>query len=202
MKEPGSIYKPKRVPEKYDEEEYEQYLNEKNELVPKTIVRYETKDYEEKDDGKKVEIKRDKIGVQVIKNLLRNSQTPEIEPMELESTGSKVFGTLFDKIKFLRVRIDEMEEALMLREEMNSRFNKEIDIDIHDLESFLEKLSIKEDVREFKLNISLLRMEKRKENNLFWRDMTLLKQQLRELKEEYETESNISQLFSGMKGLR
>jgi len=203
MKESGSIYKPRKPPENYEGEEYKPQYDEEGRPILRIVTKYKPKEYEEKeDDGKEPKTIREKVGVQVIKSMLRNAQTPEIEPMELEPTGNKVFGTLFDKVRFLRIRIEEMEQAIEDRKEMNMQCNAEIERDIHDLESFLEKLSMKEDIREFKLNISLLRMEKRKENNLFWRDITLLTQQLRELKEQYETESNIAQLFSKVPGLQ
>lgn len=202
MKDSGSIYKPRKPPERFEEEKYEPLLDESGKPILRIVTKYKPKEYEQDGEEKELQTIHEKVGVQVIKSMLKNAQTPEIEPMELEDTGNKVFGTLFDKIRFLRVRIDELEQAIDDRKKMNRQSNSEIEHDIHDLEAFLEKLSAKEDIREFKLNISLLRMEKRKENNLYWRDITLLNKQLRELREEYETESNIAQLFSKVPGLK
>ena len=185
-------YNPKNLPPR---EGYERYVYEEElldeEAQPK--IKYKPKEYKEKEESK-TEFIREKVSIPVIKSMIRGMQSADNQP--IEEVGAKVMGSLFDKIKFLKVRIDELQQASDERETMNVKSNKEIDEDIEDLEIFLTKLATKEDVREFKLNISLLKMEKRKENNNFWRDITTLKKQLRELKEEFETESNISKLFS------
>jgi hypothetical protein len=194
MKATQDDYNPRLMPGKKEEYEKEYELLGDSDK-PRTIVKYKPKEYEEKPE-KETEIVHEKVGIPVIKSMIRGMQSVDSQP--IEDVGLKVVGSLFDKIKFLKIRIDEMQQAVADRETMNQKFNKEIDEDIEDLEIFLTKLATKEDIREFKLNISLLKMEKRKENNLFWREMTTLKQQLRELKEEYETQSNISQIFSGV----
>ena len=204
---------PKEYDEKFElEEDVYQRLKEENpDLLVKILQKYETKnEYGLDEKEKEIEVRHDKVSIPVIKSMMRGMRSDEQQglpgfesvKLDLEDSGSKVFGTLFDRLKFLKIRIDELEEAIEERRSMNVRFNKEIEKDVSDLEIFLEKLSAKEDIREFKLNITLLRMDKRKENNLFWRDITALKKQLRELKEEYENEFNISKLFSGVTSLK
>jgi len=63
----------------------------------------------------------------------------------------------------------------------------------------LTGLSNIDDIRDFKLDISSLRMEKRRENVLFWRDIFDLGTQLRELMEQYQMEVKIANLFRELK---
>jgi len=183
-------YEEKFVPE---EEAYERLQEDPDKLV-KIVGKYKPKEYEE-EEQRLTEIIHQKVSTPVLKSMIKDMQAVDLKP--LDEIGERVSGTLFDKIRFLRERIEETEEAIRTRELMNAQSNKEIDVDIADLEQFLQKLSNKDEVREFKLNVTLLRMEKRKENNLFWRDITTMRQQLQELREQYETESNIASIFSG-----
>ncbi|MCS7106296.1 MAG: hypothetical protein NZ942_03200, partial [Candidatus Aenigmarchaeota archaeon] len=137
-----------------------------------------------------------KVSVPILQKLVKDMQSSELEPLEL--FGSKVMGNLFDRVKFLKERIEEIKETIREREEMNARFNKEIDCDIEEMEKIISTISNREELREFKLNVTLLRMEKRKENTLFWRDMVALRKQLKELEEQYEEESKIASLFSDL----
>lgn len=119
----------------------------------------------------------------------------EDESLSLESIGSKIVGNVFDRVKFLKQRILELQEAIEERKRMNKRFNEEIEREIAELEKILPTISDKEELREFKLNLMMLRMEKRKENTNFWKDIVALKKQLRELLEEYEIESKLSRIL-------
>ena len=124
----------------------------------------------------------------------------EEESFSLEDIGSKIVGNIFDRVKFLKQRILELEEAIEARKEMNKKFNEEIEREIAELERILPTISDKEELREFKLNLMMLRMEKRKENTNFWKDIVALKKQLRELLEEYEIESKLSRILGGGNG--
>ena len=124
----------------------------------------------------------------------------EEESFSLEDIGSKIVGNIFDRVKFLRQRILELEEAIEARKEMNKKFNEEIEREIAELERILPTISDKEELREFKLNLMMLRMEKRKENTNFWKDIVALKKQLRGLLEEYEIESKLSRILGGGNG--
>ena len=115
------------------------------------------------------------------------------EPLKL--AGSRVIGNLFDRIDFLRQRIDEMNCAIETRKNLHEEIIAEIDADIEDKMRSLSTLTDTDDIRDFKLDISLLRAEKRKENLKFWKDLLELRSELRKLKEEYETEGKIAELF-------
>ena len=115
------------------------------------------------------------------------------EPLKL--AGSRVIGNLFDRIDFLRQRIDEMNCAIETRKNLHEEIIAEIDADIEDKTRSLSTLTDTDDIRDFKLDISLLRAEKRKENLKFWKDLLELRSELRKLKEEYETEGKIAELF-------
>lgn len=143
---------------------------------------------------KLIKPKIQKVSVPILQKLAKDMQSSETEP--LETIGSKVMGNLFDRVRFLEERIEETKKTIREREEMNARFNKEIDADIAEMERIITTISNREELREFKLNVTLLRMEKRKENTVFWRDIVALRKQLKELEEQYEAESKIANLFS------
>jgi hypothetical protein len=132
----------------------------------------------------------------IIKKMIRDMQSTELKP--LQAMGAEVVGTLFDRVRFLKERITETETAIKGRNALNDQFNAEIDGDIEDMERLLTTLSDKEEIRDFNLNISLLRMEKRKENTSFWSDTVTLRNQLQELNEQHEVESKIADLFDGL----
>jgi hypothetical protein len=152
--------------------------------------------YEEDQKNQTEELKRQKISTPVIRGLIKDMQSTSLEPLKI--IGSKVMGNLFDRVKFLRERIVEIKIAIKEREKMNETFNQEIDSDIAMMEDLIVKISDREELREFKLNVSLLRMEKRKENTQFWRDIVDLKTQLKELLEDFEVESKLANIFDGL----
>ena len=172
-------------------EDYEEDLEKEG----KVIKIYKLKEeYNEKENFKIKAPRQQKVSVPILQRMIKDMQVEEPQP--LEKIGSEVVGSLFDRLKFLKERIMEVQKAIKEREEMNKRVNEEIDHDIAEMEKILTTISDREQLREFKLNLTLLRMEKRKENTIFWRDMVSLRKQLKELVEEYETESKISNLFS------
>jgi hypothetical protein len=121
----------------------------------------------------------------------------ELEP--LRKVSPKVIGNLFDRVDFLRTRINEIQSALDTRKRLHTELVKEIDADIGDKQRMVAGLSDIDDIRDFKLDISTLRMEKRRENVQFWRDLVQLTTELRELMEEHQTESKIANLFRELK---
>ena len=121
----------------------------------------------------------------------------ELEP--LRKVSPKVIGSLFDRVEFLRTRISEIQSALDTRKHLHDELIKEIDVDIGDKQRMVAGLSDIDDIRDFKLDISTLRMEKRRENVQFWRDLVELTTELRDLMEEYQTESKIANLFRELK---
>jgi hypothetical protein len=183
----------KRVIRNYKSKDSKEYAEKEDltnfQVLPK-ISKY--KQEEIKIEKPKVQ----KISIPILQKLAKDMQASELEP--LETIGSKVIGNLFDRVRFLKERIEEIKQTIKEREEMNLKFNKEIDADIAEMERILPTISNREELREFKLNITLLRMEKRKENTLFWRDIVALRKQLKELLEQYEAESKIASLFSDL----
>lgn len=117
----------------------------------------------------------------------------ELEP--LRKVSPKIIGNLFDRVNFLRERIKHTKASIELRQRLHESIVAEIDKDIEDKRRILERLTDVDDIRDFKLDISMLRMEKRRENVQFWRDMVQLKTELRELLEEYQMETKIASLF-------
>lgn len=113
----------------------------------------------------------------------------------LIKTSSDVIGNLFDRVKFLNERVSETKESINLRKELHKEIINGIDADIQDKLKLLKGLSDIDDIRDFKLDISALRMEKRRENVQFWRDITELNAELRKLMEDQQTESKIADLF-------
>jgi hypothetical protein len=178
----------------YQIDKPEQY-KEKEEKDSKVVKIYKQEDYKIK-EIKVEKQKPQKISIPLLQRMIKDMQS---ERMQLPKIGTEVIGDIFDRIRFLKSRIEELEKAIKIREEMNLRFNQEIEKDIEELEKVLSSVSDREELREFKLNITLLRMERRKENINFWKDMVELKAQLRELMEEYESEMKIASIFSNLR---
>ncbi len=122
----------------------------------------------------------------------------EIEP--LRRASPQIMGSLFDRVEFLRLRIAEIQDSISLREEMHKLMMAEIDADITEKQHIETSLVDMDEKRNFKLDISLLRRERRHEGVQFWRDMVELKGELRELMEQLETESKIVGIFKDLQG--
>jgi len=184
-----------KLPYRIDKpEEYEEEKEEESKVI---------KVYKHGESYKPKEIRVEKPRVQKVSIPLLQKMIKDMQAEDngkLPKIGAEVVGDIFDRIKFLKNRIEELERAIRMREEMNARFNQEIEKDIEELEKVLSTISNREEMREFKLNITLLRMEKRKENINFWKDMVELRSQLKELMEEYESETKIANIFSSLKG--
>ncbi|MDI6826261.1 MAG: hypothetical protein QMD36_03655 [Candidatus Aenigmarchaeota archaeon] len=145
-------------------------------------------EYRERERPREITIER-----RTVHKMLREE---ELEP--LRKVSPKVIGNLFDRVEFLRQRITETRTALETRKKLHEELMNEIEADIRDKQSMLAGLSNIDDVRDFKLDISTLRMEKRRECIQFWRDVFQLSTELRELMEQYETESKIANLFKDL----
>ena len=163
----------------FPEEEYK----EKEEIS--TPSKPERIEYIEHEQPREITVER-----RTIHKMLKEE---EMEP--LKTIGPKVIGNLFDRVEFLRLRINETKAALETRKKLHEELANEIDADIRDKQSTLAGLNNVDDVRDFKLDISSLRMEKRRECVQFWRDALELTTELRDLLEQFETESKIADLF-------
>ena len=178
-----------------DERRYKSFIEsdeyEQNEIrMSKPLLTQE--EYEEKKDR---EPRKIDVGRKTIHRML-NEQ--EIKP--LKRVSPKIMGNLFDRVDFLRERINELKNALNDRKTLHEALITEIDVDIDDKQSILGKLSEIDDIRDFKPDISALRMEKRRENVQYWRDVLELRTELRELLEQFQTESKIADLFKDLQG--
>ena len=177
-----------------DEPKYYRSFDERDEYqeqeFPRTsTVKFPREEYVERKAPK--EIKRiTRMGRMTL-------EKEELEP--LRKVSPKVIGNLFDRVDFLRTRIAEIQSALDTRKHLHEELIKEIDADIGDKQRMVSGVSDIDDIRDFKADISMLRMEKRRENVQFWRDLVELTTELRELMEEYQTESKIANLFRELK---
>lgn len=121
-------------------------------------------------------------------------------PKSLNRDEPEVFGTLFDRLRFLERRAEELESMIEERTRLHRGVIEEIDKDIEDKEKMVARIADMEERRNFKLDISILRRDKRFELLQFWRDMMELRTELREVSEKMETESKIVNIFEGMGG--
>ena len=165
------------------EEEMNAYIKE-DELPDVQIIRETTKDEIEK-----------------VKKVFSRTATPalmedDIEPLERETPV--IVGSLFDRIVFLRERIDEINRMMELRKGIHEKMTGEIEADVKEKESIEKRMTDMTDKRNFKMDISALRKECRTETVRFWKDMLELKSELQELLEQYKTESKIVDIFKGI----
>lgn len=132
--------------------------------------------------------------VQVKRKAMPRMEDLKVEP--LNRATPEIIGSLFDRIKFLKERIAESNEMIETRKKLHEQVIAEIDVDISDKASMESRLTDIDEKRNLKLDISILRKEKRHEQLQFWRDILELKTEMRTLLEEYESESKIVGLFS------
>ncbi len=123
---------------------------------------------------------------------------PHLEEDEVESLkrlSPEVIGSLFDRVKFLKERIDEIREMMKSREEIHESMVKDIEADVAEKEEMLARVTDMEDRRNLRLDISVLRKEKRSEIRQYWRDLMELRTELQELMEQHRNEAKIAGLF-------
>ncbi len=117
----------------------------------------------------------------------------------LRLLGSELIGNIFERVKFLEARIKDIDSSLQSRQIINKSALEEI---THDIDNKLSKLSTATDsdtIRDLQLDLTNLKMERRREVLLFWKDVLELQRELQQLKEQYTIESKITKLFEGMK---
>jgi len=128
----------------------------------------------------------------------KREAAPRLEDEEVESLkriSPEVIGSLFDRVRFLKERIDEIKEMMDSRERIHENMVKDIEADIAEKESMAARTADIEDRRNIKLDISVLRKEKRSEIRQYWRDLMELRTELQELMEQYRNEAKIAGLF-------
>lgn len=130
---------------------------------------------------------------------LPSMQEDEIEPLK-RAGKPLVSGSLFDRERFLKERIDETRHEIGLRENIHNQIIIDIDVDIEEKKKMEDQLTNMDEKRNVKMDISILRKEKRNENVRFWKDRLELRTELRELLEEHESESKIVDIFRDIEG--
>lgn len=163
------------------EEDLNTYIKEEEDLHSAEVIREITKDEIEK-----------------VKKVFSRTATPalledDVEPLDRETP--KIVGSLFDRIAFLRERIDEINKMMELRKGIHKKMTEEIEVDVKEKEEIEKRMVDMTDKRNFKMDISALRKEGRTETVRFWKDMLELKTELQELLEQYKTETKIVDIF-------
>lgn len=126
--------------------------------------------------------------------LVPRVEEDRIKPLRLMS--SEVIGGIFDRVNFLGKRISELKENVSIRATIHEQIAAEIEKDIEDRMQFLMAISDINERRNLKLDISVLRKERRGENVQYWRDLVELNTELRKLEEEHEIETKIAGIFN------
>lgn len=122
-----------------------------------------------------------------------HAEQPKIEP--LKRIQPKIIGSLFDRLKFLEERITETKKNIQTRETIHQAILSDINADIGEKEEFIAQMTDMDDRRNLKMDISVLRREKRTESVQYWKDMVELNTELRELLEQHITEKRIVSMF-------
>ncbi len=166
------------------EEDMNIYVKEDDDLPREKIVHEITKDEIEK-----------------VKKVFSRTATPalledDVEPLDRETP--KIVGSLFDRMAFLKERIDEINKMMELRKGIHGEMTSEIEADVKEKEQIEKRMTDMTDKRNFKMDISALRKEGRTETVRFWKDMLELKTELQELLEQYKTEAKIVDIFKGI----
>lgn len=126
--------------------------------------------------------------------MIQRVEDDKIKPLRLMS--EEVIGGIFNRVIFLKKRIEELNANILLRNKVHDNILVEIEKDIEDRMMFLQAISDINEKRNLKLDISVLRKERRNESVQFWRDLVELSTEMRKLEEEYEIETKIAGIFS------
>jgi len=183
---------PNRDPHYMNEEEFEDLYKLKEREKERLKDRTSFDSFEDEIDERKI-IER-KIRAKVA---MPRMELDTIKP--LQRISPQIIGNLFDRVKFLEDRINEINDILKIREDLHNDMIKEIDVDIKEKEEMASRVADIDEKRNFQLDISILRKEKRHEGVQFWKDITELKSELRELTEKHEAETKITNLFEDLK---
>ena len=98
-------------------------------------------------------------------------------------------------MKFLESRIKDTESSLATRQIINRKALEEITADIDEKLSKLSTVTDTDMVRDLQLDLTNLKMERRREVLLSWKDRIELQRELQQLREQLVVESKIAQLF-------
>ncbi|MBL7206088.1 MAG: hypothetical protein ISS36_00645 [Candidatus Aenigmarchaeota archaeon] len=135
-----------------------------------------------------------------VETVIKRRSMPKMEETKiqpLERLAPNIIGGLFDRVEFLKTRIEEIEKTIEMRGKIHQDVLDDIDVDLLEKERMMEKVGDLDEKRAIKLDMSILRKEKRSENLQFWRDILELRTEFRELSEQFETEKKIVKIFKG-----
>jgi hypothetical protein len=117
----------------------------------------------------------------------------------LRLLGSELIGNIFERVRFLETRVGDIENAVQARQLINKKSIAEITQDIDKKESEIKTLSDPERIRDLQLDLTNLKMERRRETLLFWKDNLELQRELHQLKEQLTIESKVADLFEELR---
>ncbi|MCK4714815.1 MAG: hypothetical protein KAT35_04515 [Candidatus Aenigmarchaeota archaeon] len=120
---------------------------------------------------------------------------PEDEIESIKRITPEIIGGLFERVRFLEERITDIKEAMKERKDLHKDMIADIEDDMAEKKSIESRLTDIDEKRNFKLDISLLRRDKRNELVRFWKDMLELRTEFKELMERYEIESKVMNIF-------
>lgn len=169
---------------------YKDITRDEGKFEPKHLLPDEEEEFEPEEEPKIVRVHS--------RESIPREDKDEIEP--LRRISPLVIGNLFDRVRFLEERIKELNDALALRNKIHDEIVKELDTEIDEKHTMLLKIIEPDDLRDLKLDISMLRGQKRREAVQFWRDNLELHTELRTISEQHETEKKIAGLFREMDG--
>ena len=133
--------------------------------------------------------------IEVVRKRASPTRLEDDEVEELRRMSPEIIGNIFDRVKFLKERIDEMNSMMKSREVIHQEMVRDIEEDVTEKEAMSARTADMIDRRNIKLDISVLRKEKRSEIRQYWRDLLELRTELQELMEQHRTESRIIGLF-------
>ncbi|MFH1445321.1 MAG: hypothetical protein ABIF08_02455 [Nanoarchaeota archaeon] len=142
---------------------------------------------------------RERVEKVRIKTVQTMPRLEEEEMDKLKIISPKIIGSLFDRVKFLKERIEETQNTMKMRTDIHNDMLAEITEDIKERQGMLGKAMSLDEQRSIKLDMSVLRKEKRKEIIQLWRDMFDLRTELKELLEQFQNEQKLADLFSEIK---
>ena len=117
----------------------------------------------------------------------------------LRLLGSELIGNIFERVKFLETRIKDLENSLKNRQLINNRAIDEITQDIDEKQSKINTLNDPDMIRDLQLDLTNLKMERRRETLMFWKDILELQRELHELREQLAIESKVAGLFEELR---
>ncbi len=135
--------------------------------------------------------------------VVRREATPAFDAegiRPLKRAVPKIMGNLFDRVTFLKERMEELRNMMETRRKLHEEIVSEIRKDIEEKEGMAAGIADIDQRRNIKLDVSVLRREKRHEMVQFWKDLTELQSELRQIIEEYKSESKITDIFKTVKG--